>query len=129
MSVGKVSCRFQPLYMQYAYARIGSIFRKYDGELKGQIIIDDEIEHRLALIILKFEDTLLKASKEATPHTITSYLYDLVTIFMKFYEQNPILKDDIEPDIKMSRLLLSKLTANVIKKGLDILGIEVVDKI
>ncbi|MCK4440936.1 MAG: arginine--tRNA ligase [Sulfurovaceae bacterium] len=117
------------LYMQYAYARIGSIFRKYDGELKGQIIIGDELEHRLALMILKFEDTLLKASKEATPHTITSYLYDLVTIFMKFYEQNPILKDNIEPDIKISRLLLSKLTANVIKQGLDILGIEVVDKI
>jgi len=117
------------LYMQYAYARIQSIFRKYNGELKGKIIISDDLEHRLALMILKFEDTLLKASKEATPHTITSYLYDLVTLFMKFYEQNPILKDGIAEDIKISRLLLAKLTANVIEKGLDILGIEVVDKI
>jgi arginyl-tRNA synthetase len=117
------------LYIQYAYARIQSIFKRYNKELNGKIIIGDELEHKLTLMILKFEDTLLKASIDATPHTITSYLYDLVTLFMKFYEQNPILKDGIEQDIKISRLLLSKLTANVIHKGLNILGIEVVDKI
>jgi len=117
------------LYMQYAYARIQSIFRKYNGELNGKIIIGDELEHRLALMILKFEDTLIKASTDATPHTITAYLYDLVTLFMKFYELNPILKDGVKEDIKISRLLLAKLTSSVIKKGLDILGIEVVNKI
>ena len=117
------------LYMQYAYARIQSIFRKYNQKIEGEIIISDELEHKLALMILKFEDTLNKASLEATPHTITNYLYELVTLFMKFYEQNPILKDEIPENIKISRLLLSKLTANVISKGLDILGIEVVDKI
>ncbi|NOZ91598.1 MAG: arginine--tRNA ligase [Epsilonproteobacteria bacterium] len=117
------------LYMQYAYARIQSIFRKYNKELNGKIVIGDELEHRLAVMILKFEDTLIKASIEATPHTITSYLYDLVTLFMKFYEQNPILKEDVPEDIKISRLLLARLTANIIQKGLNILGIEVVDKI
>ncbi|MCH9741548.1 MAG: arginine--tRNA ligase [Epsilonproteobacteria bacterium] len=117
------------LYMQYAYARIQSIFRKHNGEINGEIIIGDALEHRLSLMLLKFEDTLTKASIEATPHTITSYLYDLVTLFMKFYEQNPILKEGVEEEIKMSRLQLALLTANVIKKGLDILGIEVVDKI
>ena len=117
------------LYMQYAYARIQSILRKYDGEIDGDIIIGDLIEHRLALMILKFEDTLNRASIDATPHTITSYLYDLVSLFMKFYELNPILKDDIPEEIKLSRLQLSKLTAKVIQKGLEILGIEVVEKI
>jgi arginyl-tRNA synthetase len=117
------------LYMQYAYARIQSIFRKYNAEIRGDIAICDELEHRLALMILKFEDTLIKASIEATPHTITSYLYDLVTLFMKFYEQNPILKDGVGEGVKMSRLQLSKLTGNVIRKGLDILGIEVVNRI
>ncbi len=117
------------LYMQYAYARIQSILRKYDGEIDGDIIIGDLIEHRLALMILKFEDTLNRASVDATPHTITSYLYDLVSLFMKFYELNPILKEDIPEEIKLSRLQLSKLTAKVIKKGLEILGIEVVEKI
>ncbi len=117
------------LYMQYAYARIASIFRRYNQELNGKIVISDELEHRLALMILKFEDTLLKASENGYPHIITSYLYDLVTLFMKFYENNPILKDNIDRDTQISRLLLSKLTANTIKKGLEILGIEVVDRI
>jgi arginyl-tRNA synthetase len=117
------------LYMQYAYARIQSILRKHNAEIKGEIIVGDETEHRLALMLLKFEDTLIKASIEATPHTITSYLYDVVTVFMKFYELNPILRDDIDENTKMSRLQLAKLTGDVIKKSLDILGIEVVDKI
>ena len=117
------------LYIQYAYARISSIFRRYNRELNGNIAIGDELEHRLALMILKFEDTLLKASENGYPNIITSYLYDLVTLFMKFYENNPILKDNIDKETQISRLLLSKLTANTIKKGLEILGIEVVERI
>jgi arginyl-tRNA synthetase len=117
------------LYMQYAYARIQSILRKHNAEITGDILIGDEVEHRLALMLLKFEDTLTKTAKEATPHTITSYLYDLVTVFMKFYELNPILRDDVDEATKMSRLQLATLTASVIEKGLSILGIEVVDKI
>lgn len=117
------------LYMQYAYARIQSILRKHNAEINGDIIVADDIEHRLALMLLKFEDTLIKASIEATPHTITSYLYDLVTIFMKFYELNPILKEEIDQETKMSRLQLAMLTGEVIKKGLEILGIDVVDRI
>ena len=117
------------LYMQYAYARIQSILRKHNAEVTGNIIVADEVEHRLALMLLKFEDTLTKAAKEATPHTITSYLYDVVTVFMKFYELNPILRDDIAEETKMSRLQLATLTGNVIEKGLSILGIDVVDKI
>ena len=117
------------LYMQYAYARIQSILRKHNAEVTENIIISDEVEHRLALMLLKFEDTLTKASIEATPHTITSYLYDVVTVFMKFYELNPILRDDVAEETKMSRLQLATLTGNVIEKGLSILGIEVVEKI
>ena len=117
------------LYMQYAYARIQSILRKHNAEINGDIIIGDEIEHRLTLMLLKFEDTLTKASIDATPHTLTGYLYDVVTLFMKFYELNPILKEEIDESTKMSRLQLARLTGEVIKKGLEILGIEVVDRI
>jgi len=117
------------LYMQYAYARIQSILRKYDGEINGEIIVGDEIEHRLALMILKFEDVLSKTAIEATPHTITSYLYDVVVTFMKFYEQNPILKEGVAEELKISRLQLAILTSSLIEKGLELLGIEVVDKI
>ena len=117
------------LYMQYAYARIQSIFRKYGKELDGEIIIGDELEHRLAVMLLRFEDVLARAAEDAAPNQITSYLYDLVTLFMRFYERNPILKEGVDDKTKHSRLLLADLTAKTIKQGLDILGIQVVDKL
>ena len=117
------------LYQQYAYARIMSIFRKYDGEIGRNIVIGNEIEHRLVVMLLRFEDVLEKAAKDAAPHQITGYLYDLATLFMRFYEQNPILKEGVDEEVKQSRLALAALTARVIKQGLDILGIEVVDRL
>ena len=117
------------LYMQYAYARIQSIFRKYGKEISGTIVITDELEHRLAVMLLRFEDTLDKAAEDAAPNQITSYLYDLVTLFMRFYERNPILKEGVDEQTRISRLLLADLTAKTIKQGLAILGIEVVDKL
>ena len=117
------------LYQQYAYARMQSIFRKYDGEISAKIIISTEIEHRLTLTLLRFEDILTRAARETTPHTITNYLYEVATLFMRFYELCPILKEDIAEETKQSRLALSLLTSKVIKQGLEILGIEVVDRV
>lgn len=117
------------LYMQYAYARIQSILNKFNGEISGDVELQSDIEHKLAIMLLSFEDVLNRAANDATPHTITSYLYDLATIFMRFYEQSPILKEDIPANVKMSRLMLSSITARTIKKGLEILGIEVVDRL
>ncbi|WP_415407180.1 arginine--tRNA ligase [Sulfurovum sp. CS9] len=117
------------LYMQYAYARIQSIFRRFDGEIKGDIIIGDALEHRLSVMLLRFEDILNQAAVNAAPNQITTYLYELVTLFMRFYEQNPMLKEGVDEQTKMSRLQLADLTAKTIKQGLDILGIEVVNKL
>ncbi len=117
------------LYMQYAYARIQSIFRRFDGEIKGNIIIGDTLEHRLAVMLLRFEDVLDRAAEDASPNQITTYLYELATLFMRFYEQNPILKEGVDEAMKMSRLQLADLTAKTIKQGLDILGIQVVDRL
>ena len=117
------------LYMQYAYARIQSIFRKYNAPIEGSIVIGDALEHRLATMLLRFEDLLSRAAVDASPNQITTYLYELATLFMRFYEQNPILKDGVEEEVKMSRLQLANLTAKTIKQGLDILGIKVVDKL
>ena len=117
------------LYMQYAYARIQSIFRRFDGKVKGDIIIGDALEHRLAVMLLRFEDILNRAAVDAAPNQITTYLYELVTLFMRFYEQNPILKEGVDEATKMSRLQLADLTAKTVKQGLDILGIQVVDKL
>ncbi len=118
------------LYLQYAYARIQSILKRANSNIdRTSIVISDELERKMALKLLSFEDTLKKAYIEAMPHLIATYLYELTTLFMKFYENNPILKDGIKEDIKLSRLNLAKITANVIKKGLEILGIEVVDRL
>ncbi len=117
------------LYMQYAYARINSILKKANSFDVREVILSDEIERRLALKILSFEDVLLNAYKEAMPHLIAAYLYDLATLFTKFYENNPILKEGIEEKLKNSRLILAKASANVIKTGLKILGIEVLERI
>ena len=117
------------LYMQYAYARIQSIFKRFDGEIKGKIIIGDDLEHRLAVMLLRFEDVLDRAAEDASPNQITTYLYELATLFMRFYEQNPILKEGVDEATKMSRLQLADLTAKTIKQGLDILGIQVVDRL
>ncbi len=117
------------LYMQYAYARIQSIFRKYGKDVEGEIVIGDELEHRLAVMLLRFEDVLNKAAEDAAPNQITTYLYELVTLFMRFYERNPILKEGVDEQTRISRLMLADLTARTIKQGLAILGIQVVDRL
>ncbi len=117
------------LYLQYAYARIQSIFRKHDGSIGGKITLQDPLETRLGLMLLRFEDVLNGAARESMPHYISSYLYELTTLFMKFYEQNPILKEEVPEALRESRLLLADLTARTIKQGLSLLGIEVLDRL
>ena len=117
------------LYMQYAYARIQSISKKHNAPVQGDIIISDALEQQLAVMLLRFEDILGRAAEDASPNQITTYLYEMVTLFMRFYEHNPILKEGVDETIKMSRLQLADLTAKTIKQGLELLGIEVVDRL
>lgn len=117
------------LYMQYAYARIQSIFRKHNAPIEGKIVIVDPLEHQLAVMLLRFEEVLIRTSEDASPNQITAYLYEVVTLFMRFYEQNPILKDGVDDITKMSRLQLANLVARTIRLGLEILGIDVVDQL
>lgn len=117
------------LYMQYAYARINSILKRAGDFEVTAPHFSDELERRLALKVLSLEDTLLHAYKEATPHTITTYLYELAGLFMRFYEHNPILKEGVDTQVKQSRLLLAKASANAIKVSLNILGIDVLERI
>jgi len=117
------------LYLQYAYARIQSIFRRFDGKIEGKILINNALEHRLSVMLLRFEDILNRAAVDASPNQLTTYLYELATLFMRFYEQNPILKKGVDEETKMSRLQLANLTAKTIKQGLEILGIKVVNKL
>jgi len=117
------------LYMQYAYARINSILTKAGDFEQTKPQVSDELERRLALKVLSLEDRLNKAYQEAMPHLIATYLYELAGLFMKFYENNPILKENVTKETKNSRLILAKATANAIKVSLNILGIKALDKI
>ncbi len=117
------------LYLQYAYARIQSILRRYEGEVSGAIILTTDPERALALKLLQFEDMLHRAAAESLPHYITTYLYELATLFMKFYETSPILKDDVDEVTRQNRLQLSVLTGETIQRGLGLLGIGVLERL
>jgi len=117
------------LYLQYAYARIQSILRKFGTDVTGEIVLNNSEERALALKILQFEEMLQRAAAESLPHYITTYLYELATHFMKFYETSPILKEEVDEVTRQSRLQLSLLTAETIKTGLGLLGIGVLDRL
>ena len=118
-------------YLQYAYARIQSIFRKAGisaDSLTGDITVSAEQEKALTLKLLQFSEVLDQVTREAFPHVLCNYLYDLASLFMKFYEACPILKDDVEESLRNSRLGIAQVTAQTLRTGLDLLGIETMDK-
>jgi arginyl-tRNA synthetase len=112
-------------YLQYAYARIQSIFRKAGqaaGSAGGTIALDTSHEQSLAKHILRFGEVIELVAKDMKPHLLCQYLYDLATKFSGFYENCPVLSSE-EPT-RSSRLALCRLTGDTIAKGLDLLGIE-----
>jgi arginyl-tRNA synthetase len=117
-------------YLQYAYTRIKSILDKaqVDFTYNEQVLIAQPQEKLLALKLIQFETELNKLAAGAKPHWLCTYLYEVSGLFMSFYEACPILKDDVEIESKMSRLTLALLTAKVIKQGLDLLGINTLEK-
>ena len=115
-------------YLQYAYARIQSIFRKA-GEINSsaEIVLQEPAERLLATKLLQFSEAVEVVSKDGTPNFLCNYLFELSGNFMSFYEACPILKADNEAT-KQSRLKLAQLTANTLKTGLDLLGIDVMER-
>jgi arginyl-tRNA synthetase len=118
-------------YLQYAYARIQSIFGKAGldtAALKSTINIIEPQEKSLALKLLQLEEVLDAVISECTPNLLCNYLYELASQYMSFYEACPILKEGINGEVKNSRLALSQIIADTLKKGLDVLGIEVMER-
>lgn len=117
-------------YLQYAYTRVQSILRKagVSAPLTGEIILQAQQEQALALKLLQLVEAIEQVSREATPHVLCTYLYELASQFMSFYEACPILKADVQPDVRDSRLQLAELTGKVLQKGLDLLGIETLER-
>jgi len=115
-------------YLQYAYARIQSIFRKLEppalaeGRPTGKFVLTKPEEIALAKHLMNFGIVLEAVAEEYRPNYLCNYLYDLAGHFARFYESCPVLK--AEPAERPVRLALCDLTARVLQQGLDVLGIE-----
>jgi arginyl-tRNA synthetase len=114
-------------YLQYAHARICSIFRKAGvdrASVRGVTpLVEHEAERALVLRLLQFDTAVLDTLDKYSPHRLCTYLYDLASEFSAFYEHCPVMR--AENDVqRTSRLALCDFTARVMSQGLALLGIE-----
>ena len=110
-------------YLQYAHARIQSIFRRAGPDAEpGPIRVTEQAERELVLTLLAWPDVVVELGDTLEPHRLCTYLYGLATAFTGFFERCPVLR--AEPEVRASRLALCALTARVLVLGLDLLGIE-----
>ena len=117
-------------YLLYAYTRVASVFRKLGkgiDEISGQIELDAEQELALAARLAQFGEVLNSVGEKGEPHLLCAYLYDLAGLFSSFYEHCPILSAEQEEQ-KRSRLRLAALTGRTLKQGLELLGLEPLER-
>jgi arginyl-tRNA synthetase len=120
-------------YMQYAHARVRGIIAKAEiaaSELQqasSQFAFTEPAERALGLEILRFSEALQVAAGSYQPHPIALHLFEIGNRFSTFYDQCPVVKADA-PEVRLNRLLLCELTARTLRLGLNLLGIEVVEK-
>ncbi len=113
-------------YLQYTYARIQSIFKKVKNKNQEKINfswLKKEEEWELGKRIFEFSDIIKKATLDYNPAILAEYLLRLASSFNKFYHQHSILKSE-SMEIQRARLTLIQCAAIVLKKGLNLLGIE-----
>jgi arginyl-tRNA synthetase len=120
-------------YMQYAYARVRSIFAKGNFDPAAlratcpPILLQSPAERALAVELLRFAEALDLTVADYRPNQLTAYLFDLANRYSTFFERCHVLRAESD-ELRQSRLLLCDLTARTIQKGLELLGIEVVEK-
>jgi len=117
-------------YLQYATARIRSIFRRaglQPESATAPVVIAEEPERALALKLLGFGAAVWSAADAAQPHRLCAYLFELASFFTAFYELCPVLKAG-DQAVRASRLALCALTLRVLRGGLDLLGVPVPER-
>jgi arginyl-tRNA synthetase len=120
-------------YLQYAYARIASVKDKYAERFPGAdpaafpFRLTEPIERRLAVTLARFPDVVVRAADGYKPSVVADYLYDVAQTYSTYYQTVPFLKAD--EGIRESRVRLSGAVAAVLRKGLDLLGLEPLERI
>lgn len=120
-------------FIQYTYARIKSVFRKADESGIGvenklnSMLVPDTKEMDILKMIYDFPARVREAGEELSPAIIANYLYELAKDYNQFYHESPILKEQ-SADKRDFRLILSASVSNVIKSGMELLGIEVPER-
>ncbi|RTR31255.1 arginine--tRNA ligase [Shewanella atlantica] len=116
-------------YLLYAYTRVAGIFKRAaDIDLSdAKMQLDHDKEKELGNKLAQFGEVLSRMVTKGQPHALCGYLFELAGAFSSFYEACPVLAAESEEQ-KKSRLLLSQLTAKTLKQGLDLLGIETLDR-
>ena len=116
-------------YLQYAYTRIRSIFRRAEIDstsLDSKIVLQHPVEFALAVKLLQFPEAIDSVTDDFQANVLCNYLFEVSGQFMSFYEVCPILNQDDE--IKNSRLIIADITSKILKQGLELLGIQTVEK-
>ena len=115
-------------YLQYAYTRIRSLFRKrqtQENSRVNQMTLTEDQEILLAIRVLQFTEAIDAYLEDYQANILCHYLYELASSFMRFYEHCPVLSET--QDIQDSRLHLAKVTAHILQTGLSLLGIQTVE--
>ena len=117
-------------YLLYAYARVAGVFRKLGKnfrEVQGQINLQEPHEQELAAKLAQLGEVLNSVGVKGTPHILCTYLYEVASLFSRFYENCPIVTAGDEAT-KQSRMRLAALSGRTLKQGLELLGLETLER-
>ena len=119
-------------YLQYAHARVRSIFRRVQGPSEAgpdtpTIVVGEAAEHALVLALLAFPEAVESVAETLQPHRLATHLFEVAQLFTAFYEHCPVLRA-ADDTTRASRLALCDLTARTLATGLGLLGIDALDR-
>lgn len=117
-------------YLQYTAVRAKSILAKAGAEtfsLPENVVFNAE-EKAIVQLLSQFNETIQKAAREYAPHHVCTYLYALAQAFNTFYNKHSVLGEEVQPEERAVRLALTQQVAQVVEKGLSLLGISIPEK-
>jgi arginyl-tRNA synthetase len=126
------------VYVQYAYARVQSIFRKggYSGDATGDLWLDADLtlltqtqERALVSLIARLPWVVGQVLEHLTIHSLADFAHELAETFSLFYEACPILRSDVSPELRAARLSLAAATAQTMRNVALLLGLALPERL